>query len=74
MKKNMGIIDRIIRILIVVVIVILYFTQVITGTLTIILVFVGLVFLLTSLVGVCPLYLPFGIKTCKVKHQEEKTE
>lgn len=65
MKKNMGIIDRIIRILIVVVIVILYFTQVITGTLTIILGLVGLVVLLTSLVGVCPLYLPFGIKTCK---------
>jgi len=74
MKKNMGIIDRIIRILIVVVIVILYLTQVITGTLTIILGLVGLVFLLTSLVGVCPLYLPFGIKTCKVKPQEEKTE
>ena len=74
MKKNMGIIDRIIRILIVVVIVILYFTQVITGTLTIILGLVAVILLLTSLIGVCPLYLPFGIKTCKVKPQEEKTE
>jgi len=65
MKKNMGIIDRIIRILIVVVFVILYFTQVITGTLTIILGLVAVILLLTSLVGVCLLYLPFGIKTCK---------
>jgi hypothetical protein len=65
MKKNMGIIDRLIRIIIVVVIAILYFTQVITGTLTIILGLVAVILLITSLVGVCPLYFPFGIKTCK---------
>jgi hypothetical protein len=74
MKKNMGIADRIIRILLVVVFVILYFKQVITGTLTIILGLVAVIFLITSLVGVCPLYLPFGIKTCKVEPREEETK
>lgn len=65
MKKNMGTADRIIRILIAIVIGALYFTNVITGTLGIILVILAAVFLLTSVVNFCPLYLPFGISTCK---------
>lgn len=65
MKKNMGNVDRIVRVLIAVVIAILFFTKVISGTLGIILLVLGGVFLLTSLVGFCPLYAPFGIKTCK---------
>jgi len=46
---------------------ILYFTDVITGTLGIVLLIVAGIFLLTSLVSFCPLYLPFGLKTCKTK-------
>jgi len=46
---------------------ILYFTNVVTGTLGIVLVVLGAVFVLTSLVSFCPLYLPFGISTCKTK-------
>lgn len=65
MKKNMGNVDRIVRVLIAVVIAILFFTKVISGTLGIVLLALGGVFLLTSLVGFCPLYAPFGIKTCK---------
>jgi hypothetical protein len=65
MKKNMGNVDRIVRVLIAVVIAILFFTKVISGTLGIVLLVLGGVFLLTSLVGFCPLYAPFGIKTCK---------
>ena len=67
MKKNMGSFDRIIRILIAVVIAVLYFTNVIGGTLGIILLIVGGIFLLTSFVSSCPLYMPFGISTCKTK-------
>jgi hypothetical protein len=67
MKKNMGAADRLIRAIIAAVVVILYFTDVITGTLGIILMIVAGVFLLTSLVSVCPLYLPFGIRTRKSK-------
>ena len=64
---NMGGADRIIRALIAVAIAVLYFTNVITGTLGIVLLIVGAVFLLTSIVGFCPLYAPFGIRTCPKK-------
>lgn len=65
MKKNMGIADRVIRTIIAAVIAILYFTDVISGTLGLVLLIVAGVFLLTSLVSFCPLYAPFGLKTCK---------
>ncbi len=65
MKKNMGSLDRIIRVSLVVLIAVLYFTNVISGTWAIILGVVAFVFLLTSLIGVCPLYMPFGISTRK---------
>ena len=67
MKKNMGSADRIIRILVAVLIAILYFTNTITGTPGYILLGVGGIFLLTSLIGSCPLYSLFGINSCKVK-------
>ena len=63
MKANMGSADRIIRIIIAIVIGILYFTNVITGTLATILLIVGAVFLITGLVSVCPAYLPLGLST-----------
>ena len=67
MKKNMGSVDRIVRILIAAVIAVLYFTNIIGGTLGIILLIVGGVFLLTSFVSFCPLYAPFGFSSCKTK-------
>jgi hypothetical protein len=70
MKKNMGITDRVIRILIAVVIAALYFTNVITGTLGIVLMVVAIVSLLTSFIKFCPAYMPFGINTCKAKESK----
>ncbi|MFN8244490.1 MAG: DUF2892 domain-containing protein [Ferruginibacter sp.] len=67
MKKNMGTADRIIRLIVAAVLAILYFTNVVTGTLGIILLVVAAVFVLTSFISFCPLYLPFGINTCKTK-------
>jgi hypothetical protein len=67
MKKNMGLADRVIRVLIAVVVTILYFTGVLTGTWAIVLLILSGIFLLTSLVGMCPLYMPFGLKTIKSK-------
>lgn len=67
MMKNMGTIDKVIRILIVVTIGVLYYTQVITGTAGIILIVVAVVLLLTSLVSFCPLWALLGIKTIKNK-------
>ena len=63
MKTNMGSIDRIIRIILAVIIGILYYTNVISGVIGTILLIFGVIFLLTSLVSFCPLYLPFGLTT-----------
>lgn len=67
MTTNMGSTDKIIRILIAVVIAALYFTNTITGTLGIVLMVLAVIFLLTSLVGFCPIYKIFGISTCPAK-------
>ncbi|MDZ7718852.1 MAG: DUF2892 domain-containing protein [Balneolaceae bacterium] len=67
MKKNMGTADRVIRTILAVVFGILYFTNVITGTVGIVLMVLAAVFLLTSFISFCPLYAPFGLKTCKVE-------
>jgi hypothetical protein len=63
MKANMGSTDKIIRILAAVLIAVLYFTNLITGTLATILLVIAGVFILTSFMSFCPLYLPFGIST-----------
>jgi len=63
MKMNMGTIDKVIRILVAVILAILFFANLITGTLGIILLVLGAVFVLTSLISFCPLYWPFGINT-----------
>jgi len=63
MKKNMGAADRIIRLFLAVVVAVLYFTDQISGTAAIVLGIIAIIFLLTSLVGFCPLYVPFRIST-----------
>ena len=63
MKRNMGVVDRIVRVVLAAVVGVLYFTEQITGTAAIVLGVLAVVFVVTSIVGVCPLYLPFGIST-----------
>ncbi|UCF20281.1 MAG: DUF2892 domain-containing protein [Gemmatimonadota bacterium] len=65
MTKNMGTLDRAIRTLVAVVIGVLYFTNVISGTVAIVAGIVAIVFLVTSFVSWCPAYLPFGLSTRK---------
>ena len=67
MKLNMGNVDRIIRVLIAAVFAYLYFSGTVTGTLGLVLVVLGGVFVLTSLVGFCPLYALVGLNTCPNK-------
>lgn len=65
MNKNMGNIDRSIRVLAAIIFAVLYFSGTVGGTLGIVLLVLGAVFLLTSLVSFCPLYVPFKISTRK---------
>ncbi|MBN1416173.1 MAG: DUF2892 domain-containing protein [Bacteroidales bacterium] len=67
MKKNMGTIDKVIRILIAIVIAVLFFAKAISGTLAIVLLILAGIFVVTSFISFCPLYLPFGINTGKKK-------
>lgn len=67
MKKNMSTSDRLIRTILALTIVTLFLTKTITGTLGLILLVIAVVFLLTSLIGSCPLYTVLGIKTAKEK-------
>lgn len=67
MKANMGSTDKLLRIIAAIVIGILYFTNVITGTLGIILLVVAAIFLFTSLAGFCPAYTLIGMNTSKKK-------
>ena len=69
MKNNMGSLDRSIRVLAAIAIAILYFSGTITGTLGVVLLVIAGVFLLTSLIGFCPLYTILGLNTCSRKSQ-----
>ncbi len=65
MKANLGMADKVVRILAAVAIGILYFMNVITGTTAIVLLIVATILVLTSLISFCPLYYLLGIKTRK---------
>lgn len=67
MKKNMGTTDRVLRVVAAVIIAGLYYNGTITGTLGLTLIVLSVIFVLTSLVGFCPLYLLFGMNTCEQK-------
>ncbi len=65
MKQNIGTTDKVVRILVAIAIAVLYFTHQISGTVAVVLLVLAGVFILTSLISFCPLYLPFGISTRK---------
>lgn len=67
MKINMGLLDRLIRIVVALVVGYLYYTDVISGTLAVVLLIVAGIFVLTSLFGVCPIYRLIGVRTCSRK-------
>jgi hypothetical protein len=74
----MGTTDRIVRVLVAIAFIVLFATKVVTGTWGIVLLVLAGVFLLTSIIGLCPLYMPFGIstccKSCKCNEAKESTE
>jgi hypothetical protein len=64
MKKNMGSTDKIVRIILAAVFVLLFATNAVTGVLGYVLLAFAVIFVLTSLISFCPLYPIFGINTC----------
>jgi hypothetical protein len=64
MKKNMGVADRVIRVVLAIVLFDIFFQKTVTGYAGIIALTVACVFLLTSVVSSCPLYSLFGFNTC----------
>jgi|GEM_PF-187525 len=67
MRENMGTVDRVIRVLLAILVAVLYVTNQISGTAAIVLGIIALIFLLTSLVGFCPLCAPFKISIRREK-------
>jgi hypothetical protein len=65
MKKNVGTIDKVIRILIALVIIVLFFSHIISGTLAIILLILSGILIVTSFISLCPIYLMLGLSTEK---------
>jgi K+-transporting ATPase A subunit len=65
MVKNMGKIDRVVRIVLAIAVAVLFFSGQLTGTAALVLGILAAVFLATAVVGTCPLYLPFKISTKK---------
>ncbi len=63
----MGSTDRIVRLVIAAIVALLYFTETVSGTLGLVLLILAGVFVLTSLVSICPLYSIFGVSTCPMK-------
>lgn len=69
MKRNMSNVDRIVRVLIAAVFAYLYFSGIVSGALGIVLLVLGVVFVLTSVIAFCPLYVPFKISTYRDKNK-----
>lgn len=67
MKKNMGNLDRIVRVILSIVFAVLFFTGTVSGAMGTLLLVAGGVFLATSVISFCPLYTLLGINTCSVK-------
>jgi hypothetical protein len=68
MKKNVGNLDRVIRIAVALFIAFLIFGQLVSGGLIIVLSVIGGLLFLTGVAGDCPLYWLLGINTCHVKN------
>jgi hypothetical protein len=65
LEKNMSTVDRIIRLVVAILFGYLYFSGLVTGALGIVLLVVAVIFLITSLFAICPLYLLFNFSTLK---------
>jgi len=66
MKKNIGTIDKILRVVIAIVIAVLYYMDlIVSDTLSAIVLFLAAVLLITSLLNFCPIYFILRINSCR---------
>ncbi|MEO9005057.1 MAG: DUF2892 domain-containing protein [Ginsengibacter sp.] len=72
MKANIGPIDKSVRVLIAALVLVLYFTNVISGTLAVILLIVASVLLITTFINFCPIWHFLGISTKRKKYIEQQ--
>jgi uncharacterized membrane protein YGL010W len=72
MKQNVGSTDKLVRLALAIVLIVLYYKEVLTGTLGYVALGLALVLTITSLISFCPLYVPFGLKTTKKTEEEKK--
>ena len=72
MKKNVGGVDKLIRYGIALVIAVLYYLGIISGTLGLVLLIFAIVLILTGFFGFCGLYTLFGVNTCKVRERKQR--
>ena len=72
MKKNLGMLDRVLRFVVAIIIGYLFFTNQIAGGIGIVLLIIAGVFLVTSLISSCPLYMLLGLSTRKEKLADVK--
>lgn len=70
MVKNVGTTDKIIRFAIAAVMLVLYFTNVVTGTLGIVALVVAGIMVFTSLFSFCGLYTLIGVNTCPLEQEK----
>lgn len=69
MKKNIGTTDKVVRLVVAAIILLLYFTNVVSGAMALVILILAIILAGTSLIGVCPLYMPFGISTLRKKSE-----
>ena len=69
MKKNLSSYDKLIRLGLSILLIVLYYKEVVTGTLGIIALVVALILTITSLIGTCPIYHLLGISTSKTEEK-----
>lgn len=67
MKKNLGNLDRVVRLLIGAIVAILYFANILTGTVGLVLLIVGGILFATALISFCPLYAILGLNSCPAR-------
>lgn len=74
MKKNMGKVDRIIRICLAILIAVFIITGIIKGAVAVILGIFAVILFITSAIGFCALYVLLGISTCKIKDNTDSSD